>query len=191
VRYELEVTVSKGLMPRGQKRKPVPGSDPVSSFFMGAPSAFAEDWVHLKVQLMKVATGELIWTGMSDVRVPVRPVTYTNQALPDAMAAQIRNDVNGWTALLSEYAMCQPVNFQITDSNGEVKIDGGKTSGLKTGDRLLVIDQARIPDRVLEPGALAELSLAQVVKVEGDSAMIEHAAGAPLLDATGKVALPF
>jgi len=191
VRYELEVTVSKGLMPRGQKPERIPGSDPVSAFFMGTPSAFAEDWVHLKVQLMKVATGELIWTGMSDVRVPVRPVTYTNQALPDAMAAQLRKDVNGWTALLSEYAMCQPVNFQITDSNGEVKIDGGVTSGLKTGDRLLVIDQVRIPDRVLEPGALAELSLAQVVKIEGDSALIEHAAGAPLRDATGKVALPF
>jgi hypothetical protein len=191
VRYELEVTVSKGLMPRGQRPERIPGSDPVSAFFMGTPSAFAEDWVHLKVQLMKVATGELIWTGMSDVRVPVRPVTYTNQALPDAMAAQLRKDVNGWTALLSEYAMCQPVNFQITESNGEVKIDGGMTSGLKTGDRLLVIDQVRIPDRVLEPGALAELSLAQVVKIEGDSAIIEHAAGAPLRDATGKVALPF
>jgi hypothetical protein len=33
--------------------------------------------------------------------------------------------------------------------------------------------------------------LAQVVKVEADSAIIEHAAGAPLRDATGKVALPF
>lgn len=191
VRYELEVTVSKGLMPRGQKPGRIPESDPVSAFFMGSPSAFAEDWVHLKVQLMKVATGELIWTGVSDVRVPVRPVTYTNQALPDAMAGQIRDDVSGWTALLSDYATCQPVNFQITDANGAVRIDGGMTSGLKVGDRLLVIDQARIPDRVLEPGALAELSLAQVVKVEGDSAIIEHAAGAPLLDATGKVALPF
>jgi hypothetical protein len=107
------------------------------------------------------------------------------------MAGQIRDDVSGWTALLSDYATCQPVNFQITDANGAVRIDGGMTSGLKVGDRLLVIDQARIPDRVLEPGALAELSLAQVVKVEGDSAIIEHAAGAPLLDATGKVALPF
>lgn len=191
VRYELAVTVSKGLMPRGLKPKQIPGSDPVSAFFMGTPSAFAEDWIHLKVQLVKMATGELIWTGTSDVRVPVRPVTYTNQALPDAMAAQIRNDVNGWTALLDDYAMCQPVNFQIADLNGAVRIDGGMTSGLKAGDRLLVIDQARIPDRVLEPGALAELSLAHVVKVEGDSAVIDHAAGAPLLDATGKVALPF
>ena len=191
VRYELDVTVAKGLMPRGQKPQRIPGSDPVSAFFMGAPSAFAEDWVHLKVQLRKVTTGELIWTGTSNVRVPVRPVAYTNQALPDVMANQIRKDVEQWTSLLDEYAMCQPVNFQITDLNGTVQIDGGLTSGLKTGDRLLVIDQARIPDRVLEPGALAELSLAQVVKVEGDSAMIEHAAGAPLRDATGKVALPF
>ncbi len=191
VRYEFEVTVSKGLLPNGQRPERIPGSDPVSAFFMGEPSVFAEDWVHLKVQLTKVTTGELIWTGTSNVRVPVRPVTYTNQVLPDAMAAQIRSSVSSWTSSLNDYAMCQPVNFQINDLNGSVQIDGGATSGLKKGDRLLVIDRARIPDRVLEPGALAELSLAHVVKVEGDSAIIEHAAGAPLTEAAGKVALPF
>ena len=190
-RYELDVTVSKGLRPQGQKAERIPGSDPISTFFKGAPSAFSENWIYLKAQLTKVTTGELIWTGTSTVRVPVRPVTYTSQVLPDVMAGQIRRDVSGWTILLNDYALCQPVNFQLTDSNGAVTIDGGMTSGLRIGDRLLVIDQARIPDRVLEPGALAELSLAQVVKVEGDSAIIEQTAGAPLLDATGKVALPF
>ena len=190
-RYELDVTVSKGLRPQGQKPERIPGSDPISTFFKGAPSAFSENWIYLKAQLTKVTTGDLIWTGTSTVRVPVRPVTYTSQVSPDVMAGQIRRDVGGWTILLNDYALCQPVNFQLTDSNGAVTIDGGMTSGLKIGDRLLVIDQARIPDRVLEPGALAELSLAQVVKVDGDSAIIEQTAGAPLLDATGKVALPF
>ncbi|MEL0098092.1 MAG: hypothetical protein VW907_00885 [Opitutae bacterium] len=191
VHYELEVMVSRGLMPKGQKSERIPGSDPVSTFFKGAPSAFAEDWIHLKVQLLKVTTGELVWTRNTNVRVPVRPVTYTNKALPDVMANQIRKDVGGWISLLNEYAMCQPVNFRITGLSGSVYIDGGATSGLKKGDRLLVIDQARVPDRVLESGALAELSLALVVKVEGDSAIIEHVAGAPLIEATGKVALPF
>ena len=191
VRYEFEVTVSKGLLPNGQRPERIPGSDPVSVFFMGEPSVFAEDWIHLKVQLTKVSTGELVWTGTSNVRVPVRSVTYTNQVLPDAMADQVRSSLSSWTSSLNDYAMCQPVNFQINDVNGSVQIDGGATSGLKKGDRLLVIDRARIPDRVLEPGALAELSLAHVVKVEGDSAIIEHAAGAPLTEATGKVALPF
>ena len=102
----------------------------------------------MKAQLTKVTTGGLIWTGTSTVRVPVRPVTYTSQVLPDVMAGQIRRDVSGWIIVLNDYALCQPVNFQLTDSNGTVTIDGGMTSGLKIGDRLLVIDQARIPDRV-------------------------------------------
>ena len=54
-----------------------------------------------------------------------------------------------------------------------------------------MIDEERIPGRVLEPGALAELSLAQVVRIEPDSATIKYAAGAQLMGATGKVALPF
>ena len=52
---------------------------------------------------------------------------------------------------LDEYAMCQPVNFQITEADGRVQIDGGITAGLKTGDRLLVIDGERIPGRILSP----------------------------------------
>ena len=190
-RFELTVTVAKGLIPQGQKPERIPGSDPVSAFFMGEPSAFAEDWVHLKAQLTKVASGELIWTGTSDVRVPVRPVAYTKEALPDVMANQIQKQVSAWTTQLTDYANCQPVNFDISETSDSVRIDGGMTSGLQMGDRLLILDQARLPGRVLEPGALAELSLAQVVQVEDDTALLEYTAGAPLLDATGRVALPF
>ena len=191
VHYELQVMVSNGPTPVGQKPQRIPGSDPVSTFFKGEPSAFAEGWIQLKTQLFKVTTGELVWSGASNIRVPVRPVTYTNQVLPDVMINQIRDDARSWALLLDDYAMCQPMNFQITELDGLAQIDGGTTSGLKQGDRLLVIDQARIPGRVLEPGTLAELSLVQVVQVEGDSAIIEHTAGAPLIEATGKVALPF
>ena len=81
--------------------------------------------------------------------------------------------------------------FKLLKLDGRVEIDGGITAGLKTGDRLLVIDGERIPGRILEPGALAELTLAQVVQVENDLAIIQYAAGAELIDATGKVALPF
>ncbi len=191
VHYELQVMVSNGLTPVGQKPQRIPGSDPVSTFFKGEPSAFAEGRIQLKAQLVKVTTGELVWSGTSNIRVPVRPVTYTNQVLPDSMINQIRDDARSWASLLDDYAMCQPMNFQITELDGLAQIDGGTTSGLKRGDRLLVIDQARIPGRVLEPGTLAELSLVQVVQVEGDSAIIEHTAGAPVIEATGKVALPF
>jgi hypothetical protein len=107
------------------------------------------------------------------------------------MVGQLQAELNEWTSALDEYAMCQPVNFQITEADGRVQIDGGITAGLKTGDRLLVIDEERIPSRILEPGVLAELSLAQVVRVEDDLAIIQYAAGAQLIDASGKVAMPF
>ena len=191
VRFELVVSVSKGTKPKDHQEERVPGSDPVSLFFQGTPSVHSEDWMIMTAHLTKVTTDEVIWSSRSNIRVPVRSVTYTSQSLPDVMVGQIEAELNKWTSTLDEYAMCQPVNFQITEVDGRVEIDGGITAGLKTGDRLLVIDGERIPDRVLEPGALAELSLAQVVRVEDDSAIIQYAAGAELIDATGKVALPF
>ena len=191
VRFELVVSVSKGTKPKDHQEERVPGSDPVSLFFQGTPSVHDEDWMIMTAHLTKVTTDEVIWSSRSNIRVPVRSVTYTSQSLPDVMVGQIEAELNKWTSTLDEYAICQPVNFQITEVDGRVEIDGGITAGLKTGDRLLVIDGERIPDRVLEPGALAELSLAQVVRVEDDSAIIQYAAGAELIKATGKVALPF
>lgn len=190
-RFELVVSVSKGTKPKDHQEERVPGSDPVSLFFQGTPSVHDEDWMIMTAHLTKVTTDEVIWSSRSNIRVPVRSVTYTSQSLPDVMVNQLEVELNKWTSTLDEYAMCQPVNFQITEVGGRVEIDGGITAGLKTGDRLLVIDGERIPDRVLEPGALAELSLAQVVRVEDDSAIIQYAAGAELIEATGKVALPF
>ena len=191
VRYELVIAATRGSRPKDHREERVPGSDPVSLFFQGKPSVFTEDWMLMKVHLTRLATGEVIWEASSNIRVPVRPITYTSQLLPDVMVRQIRTDVTKWINALNQYAMCQPVNFQITEADGTVEIDGGITAGLKVGDRLLVIDEERIPGRVLEPGALAELSLAQVVRIEPDSATIKYAAGAQLMGATGKVALPF
>lgn len=191
VRFELVVSVSKGTKPKDHQEERVPGSDPVSLFFQGTPSVHGEDWMIMTAHLTKVTTDEVIWSSQSNIRVPVRSVTYTSQSLPDVMVGQLQAELDKWTSTFDEYAMCQPVNFQITEADGRVEIDGGIIAGLKTGDRLLVIDGERISGRVLEPGALAELSLAQVVRVEDDLAIIQYAAGAELIDATGKVALPF
>ena len=191
VRFEFVISLSKGTKPKDHEEERAPGSDPVSLFFRGMPSVYSEDWMVMTAHLIKVTTGEVIWASESNIRVPVRPVTYTSQPLPDGIVGQLQAELNEWTSALDEYAMCQPVNFQITEADGRVQIDGGITSGLKTGDRLLVIDGERIPGRILEPGALAELSLAQVVRVEDDLAIVQYAAGAQLIDASGKVALPF
>ena len=190
-RFELVIALSKGTKPKDHREERVPGSDPVSLFFKGTPPVHSEDWMVMTGRLTKVTTGEVIWSSGSTIRVAVRPVTYSSQPLPDEMVGKLLAELNKWTNALDEYAMCRPVNFQITEADGRVEIDGGINAGLKTGDRLLVIDGERISGRVLEPGSLAELSLAQVVRVEDDLAIIQYAAGAQLIDLTNKVALPF
>jgi len=128
---------------------------------------------------------------VADFRIPVRDVTYEAADLPRTLASLIDQQVETWSQELTQYALCEPIRFQLTEVSGGLEVNGGADAGLRTGDQLLLIDESRIPSRVLEPGALADLSLVEVVAVDADQATLEYRAGAPISDATGKVALPF
>ena len=190
-KFELQVTISEGVPPQAHQAEVVPGSDPVSSFFFGSPSKFSEDWVRLQAELIETDSQDLTWTGVADFRIPVRDVSYEAADLPRTLAALIDQQVETWSQELTQYALCEPIRFEITQVADGIEVDGGSDAGLRTGDQLLLIDESRIPSRVLEPGALADLSLVEVVAVEADQATLEYRAGAPISDATGKVALPF
>ncbi len=190
-KFELQVTISEGLPPEAHQAEMIPGSDPVSSFFFGTPSKFAEDWIRLTAELIETGSQDRTWTGVADFRIPVRDVTYEAADLPRTLASLIDQQVETWSQELTQYALCEPIRFQLTEVSGGLEVNGGADAGLRTGDQLLLIDESRIPSRVLEPGALADLSLVEVVAVEADQATLEYRAGAPISDATGKVALPF
>ena len=190
-KFELQVTISEGMPPEAHEAELIPGSDPVSSFFFGSPSKFPEDWVRLRAELIETSSQDLTWTGVADFRIPVRDVTYGVADLPRTLTALIDQQVETWSQELTQYALCEPIRFEITQVSGGIEVDSGADAGLRKGDQLLLIDENRIPSRVLEPGALADLSLVEVVAVEADRATLEYRAGAPISDATGKVALPF
>ena len=76
-------------------------------------------------------------------------------------------------------------------ANNQMQIDGGTSSGIRIGDQLLIIDRDTIPQRSMDPGALAELSLVQVTQTFEIHATIELVAGASLQQTGGRVALPF
>ncbi len=190
-KFELQVTISEGLPPEAHQAEMIPGSDPVSSFFFGTPSKFSEDWIRLTAELIETGSQDRTWTGVADFRIPVRDVTYEASDLPRTLASLIDQQVETWSQELTQYALCEPIRFQLTEVSGGLEVNGGADAGLRTGDQLLLIDESRIPSRVLEPGALADLSLVEVVAVEADQATLEYRAGAPISGATGKVALPF
>ena len=190
-RYEAHITVGTAVAPKGHRVERVPGSDPVSTFFNGAPSSFPEDWLRVSMTVAKLATGEVVWSGSRNYRVPVRAVSYQPHELPQELMRTVSDTSSRWATELDSYASCEPIHFSVAQDSDQFVLDGGLTSGLTVGDRLLLMDQSRIPSRVLEPGTLAELSLVQVMSLDEDSAVIEMKAGAPINGVAGKVALPF
>ena len=190
-KFEVEVRVSQGFPPTAHQPERIPGSDPVSSFFQGKPSKFAEDWIRLSAHLIETATGATIWTAVSDFRIPVRAVSYDASELPALLTSIIDEQTMIWSEELSQYARCEPVKFLLTRQNETLSLDGGVDAGLRAGDQLLLLDETRIPARMLEPGMLAQLSLVEITDVEADRATLEYRAGAPISDTTGKVAIPF
>ena len=190
-KFEFQVTVSEGLPPENHAAQMVPQSDPLSSFLYGAPSKFSEDWIRLTAELTDAQSGDVVWTGVSDFRIPVRDVSYEATDIPRTLASTIDQQVKAWSQELIQYALCEPIRFEIAKVADGLEVDGGTDAGLRPGDQLLLIDESRIPSRVLEPGALADLSLVEVVAVDRNQATLEYRAGAPISRAAGKVALPF
>ncbi len=190
-KFEVNIEVSQGFPPTAHQPERIPGADPVSSFFQGKPSKFAEDWIRLSTRLIETATGETIWTAVSDFRIPVRSVSYDASEMPAVLTSVIDEQMMEWGDELSQYAQCEPVKFLLTRNSATLLLDGGADAGLRTGDQLLLLDESRIPARMLEPGMLAQLSLVEITDLDADRATLEYRAGAPISDTTGKVAIPF
>ena len=69
------------------------------------------------------------------------------------------------------------------------RINGGAVSGLKVGDRLVVADKDKIPNRVLEPAALDKMAMTQVTSVSGYYADLKQIAGPKLTGSAQWVAI--
>lgn len=97
--------------------------------------------------------------------------------------AQVRAEVDARGA-------CEPSQFDVAPSAQGWVMPVGTASGFRAGDRVLVMDRNRLPQRLVEPGALGQLAMAEVVQVHKDRVQLKQIAG-PALPSQGHwVALP-
>lgn len=190
--YTLQLAVEEAEMPLNHVPQTIPDSDAVSVFFKGNPSKFPEQWMTVKAVLTSTHRADAIWSATAPIRIPVRDVQLGQVRLPKAVEEALVQTVSDWTAQLSAYAQCEPMHFYLVNGTArELTISGGTNSGVRPGDRLLVLDETRVPQRILEPGTLAQLSLVQVTQVDVDTAVVVRTAGAAIGDLEHKVAIPF
>ena len=109
------------------------------------------------------------------------------QALQESLQMRLAH----WAQRLQAHFDCEPMRFVVQhDGSRRLLLQAGQGSGLRPGDRVLVMDPARIPGQILEPAALGHLALAEVVRVNRHQTELQQLAGPALPAASTWVALP-
>jgi hypothetical protein len=107
------------------------------------------------------------------------------------LQTEIKAQVNQWVSQLEKRTECEPVQFQVVREGSEsLQLQAGAGSGLRPCDRVLLIDPAHIPSRILEAGVAQHLALAQVVKVGHHRSELQQLAGPRLPQQGAWLALP-
>lgn len=125
-------------------------------------------------------------------------VSFSPQALaqsPSVWAQQmqglLQDRMRQWVAQLDKQTECEPVQFHVRrQGTPSLQLQAGLDSGLRPGDRVLLMDPAHVPGRMLEPGVAQHLALAQVVKVGAHSTELQQLAGPALASHGAWMALP-
>jgi hypothetical protein len=114
---------------------------------------------------------------------------------PTAWAQQMQGllheRMRQWVAQLDKQTECEPVQFHVRRQGTQsLELQAGFDSGLRPGDRVLLMDPAHVPARMLEPGLAQHLALAQVVKVGAHRTELQQLAGPALASHGAWMALP-
>lgn len=96
-----------------------------------------------------------------------------------------------WVAQLDQRTECEPVQFHVRRLGTPfLELQAGVDSGLRPGDRVLLMDPSHVPSRMLELGAAQHLALAQVVKVGLHRTELQQLAGPALATNGSWMAMP-
>lgn len=107
------------------------------------------------------------------------------------MQGQLQAQLHSWVAQLDKHTECAPIQFHVRRQGAqELQLQAGADSGLRPGDRVLLIHPSQVPSRMLEAGIAQHLALAEVISVGPRSAALQALAG-PALSSPGPwLALP-
>ena len=132
-----------------------------------------------------------VWTARQSVSIPIADITQQPSAVLSKLQQALQGKVSEWIQTLEQNNQCEPLQFAVLrDTSNQLMLQAGQGSGLRPGDRVLLMNPSHVPSRVLEPGATQHLALAEVVRIGRHQTELQQLAG-PALPSHGQwVALP-
>lgn len=131
------------------------------------------------------------WQLEQVVNIDPQAVGKSPSAWSQQLKEQLQTQMHAWVQQLDKRSECEPVQFHVQRQGSNLlQLHAGIGSGLRQGDRVLLMNPSHVPSRMLEAGAAQHLALAQVVKVGTNRTELQQLAG-PALAAHGHwMALP-
>jgi hypothetical protein len=131
------------------------------------------------------------WQIEQIISVAPLALSYSPTAWAQQMQGLLQERMSQWVAQLDKQTECEPVQFHVRRQGTQsLELQAGFDSGLRPGDRVLLMDPAHVPARMLEPGVAQHLALAQVVKVGAHRTELQQLAGPALASHGAWMALP-
>ena len=131
------------------------------------------------------------WQMTQVLRVSPQVLSQNPSAWIQQTQAQLELALRGWVQELDKRSGCEPVQFHVRAGPlNKLLLQAGADSGLRPGDRVLIMNTAQVPKRMLEAGAAQHLALAQVVKVGTELVELQQVAGPALPAQSHWMALP-
>jgi hypothetical protein len=189
--YVLSIGLTASESPDDQAPKQIPGEDIVSNYLYGRPSAFPERWVKFSARLIDNVKQHIVWDDAQLLQVPSRKIQYTTESISDRFGGQITRIMASWMKALDQFAQCEPIRFHVEESGSLLTTVGGSDTGLEIGDRLLLLDEHHVINRLLEPGSLETLTLLKVIDMTDERATLTRVAGASIDRLNERIAIPF
>jgi hypothetical protein len=116
----------------------------------------------------------------------IHPDRWVRQLLPE-----LERVFQQWIPHQAHESACDTVQFSVTRLHHQNwLIQAGAGSGLKVGDRVLVLNASKIPGRLLEPGTTQQLAIAEVIRVGRHQSDLRPLAGAVPQSTGDWIALP-
>ena len=122
--------------------------------------------VTVRASLIERSSQRPLFSREFTVYVPGMVPTVGRAELPAELEPGVRAVSAQWWQAAEQALACEPLRVEgFPDSASTIMIPMGSGAGVRVGDRWLLTDEARLPARLLEPGAMAGLQMGEVVSV--------------------------
>ena len=134
-----------------------------------------------ELTLKDTHSNKLLWEGNARLHYPKIVKDYKKNIIPSTLRSRIKKITRDFIEDASEAIECNSNYYKLAVVSGkdnEYKIYAGEKAGLKIGDQVLLSIDSNIFSQSLNEYNLAGLALATVKRIESDTAVLKHLAGA-------------